>query len=290
MPITFQKSKSLKEVCTLGIGGPASFYCEIHTIEEMQEALAVCQSQNLKFFILGKGSNCFFDDDGFNGAILHNKIDFFHSDSGSFYVGAGYSFSLLGTQTAKLGFGGLEFAAGIPASVGGAIFMNAGANGQETSTFLNSVDYVDEFGELKCFKKDELNFSYRNSSFQRLKGAIVGATFKLSPCSDSRNKQIAIIKHRQKSQPYKDKSAGCIFKNPEGNFAGKLIEISGLKGFQLGGAKVSDVHANFLINAGDASAKDFLALMEYVKKEILTKTGIQLQSEVCYVPRDRISS
>lgn len=289
-PTNFQQNKSLKQVCTLGIGGLAAFYVEVRSVAEMQETLRQCRLLNLNFFILGKGSNCLFDDEGFNGVIIHNKIDFFEQSLGTFHIGAGYSFSLLGTQTAKLGFGGLEFAAGIPASVGGAVYMNAGANGGETSEFLTSVDFIDEKGNLHLFKREELQFSYRNSPFQQLKGSIVGATFSLPPSESARSKQLEIVKYRQSTQPYKDKSAGCIFKNPYRGSAGQLIDSCGLKGFQIGGAQVSEMHANFLINFEDATSKDFLALMVHIKDEIERKKGIKLQSEVCYVPSQRISS
>src|ERR1700741_1309646 len=135
-----QSNKPLKDVCTLGIGGPARYFIEAHTIEDIQQALQFCKVEGLDFFILGKGSNCLFDDRGFDGLVISNKIDFFANPSpGVFHVGAGYSFSLLGVQTARQHWSGLEFASGIPCTVGGAIFMNAGANGSETCTALSSV-------------------------------------------------------------------------------------------------------------------------------------------------------
>lgn len=290
-PLDFLKNISLKTLSTLGIGGFANYYLEIKTIEEMQMALRFCKSNGWDFLVLGKGSNCLFDDKGFEGAILHNKIDFFETPaSGVFHIGAGYSFSLLGSQTARASFGGLEFASGIPASVGGAVFMNAGANGSETSETLVSVDYVDEYGILHTFKKSEIEFSYRTSSFQKLKGAIVGATFALANSPFAREKQLEIIQYRKKSQPYNERSAGCIFRNPENNFAGKLIDQSGLKGFSLGGAKVSEKHANFLINSEEAASQDFLALISHVKKVVEEKTGVKLESEVWHVPCQRIQS
>lgn len=287
----FQKSKSLKELTTLAIGGETLSYLEIKTIESMQKAIVDCHSLKLDYFLLGKGSNCLFEDKTYQEAILHNKIDFCEMTApGVFHVGAGYSFSLLGTQTARQNFGGLEFASGIPASVGGAVYMNAGANGAETFNCLISVDYIDDRGVLYCLKKEELIFGYRTSSFQKLKGAIVGATFQLFPSKDARQKQLEIIRYRQNTQPYKDKSAGCVFKNPQNHCAGKLIEDSGLKGFRLGGAQVSEKHANFLINTGTATCKDFLDLMEHVKRTVANQTSIVLESEVRLVPSRRISS
>lgn len=291
LPAHLLKPKSLKELTTLAIGGIAESYLEIKTVNSMQKALLECRSLKLDYFILGKGSNSLFEDTTYQEAILHNKIDFCEMIApGVFHVGAGYSFSLLGTQTARQNFGGLEFASGIPASVGGAIFMNAGANGSETSNCLVSVDYIDEMGAFHCLKKEELSFSYRTSPFQKLKGAIVGATFQLFPSKEARQKQLDIIRYRQNTQPYKEKSAGCVFKNPQNHCAGKLIEDSGLKGFCLGDAQVSEKHANFLINRGTATCQDFLNLMEHVKQTVLKQTFIVLESEVRLVPSRRISS
>lgn len=282
-----QENKSLKDLTTLGIGGPARYYIEVKSISELQEALRYCHEKRLRHFILGKGSNCLFDDRGFNGCIIHNKIHFSNSlGQGHYHVSAGYSFALLGAQTAKEGFSGLEFASGIPASVGGAIFMNAGANGQETKDALYSVDYVTATGELKTFLKEDLIFTYRYSSFQDFDGAIAGATFALTPAKEARSKQLELIGYRQKTQPYGEHSAGCIFRNPDGDFAGKLIEECGLKGFAIGEAEVSKLHANFLINKDSASSKDFTALIEHIRRTIREKKGIELESEVRVVPYD----
>lgn len=277
----FQCNKPLREVCTFGIGGPALYYKEIHTIEEMQQAILVCNEKNLPYLVLGKGSNCLFDDRGFNGAVLCNKIDFLKTPSaGVFHVGAGYSFSLLGAQTARQNWAGLEFASGIPATVGGAVFMNAGANGSEACEHLISVDYVTDQGKLVTFSKGDLRFSYRHSPFQSMKGAIVGATFALSPCDSARAKQLDIISYRKKTQPYGDKSAGCVFRNPPVGHAGALIDQAGLKGSAIGGAKVSEMHGNFIVNTSGATCQEVLQLIEAVKKKVRETAGVDLESEV----------
>lgn len=278
------QNKPLSSLSTLGIGGPANLYTEVRQVEEMQSILSYCKKNHLNFLILGKGSNCLFDDRGFNGCVIHNKIDFLENLNGLFKVGAGYSFSRLGTQTAKLSYGGLEFAAGIPASVGGAVFMNAGANGAETKDHLYSVDFVDENGILTTYRKDDILFSYRYSIFQDKKGAIVSASFLLKETEEARSKQIAIINTRQKTQPYGDKSAGCVFRNPEDQPAGKLIDECGLKGFSIGNASVSSLHANFLINQSEATAADFKELIAKVKQTVKEKTGTALECEVRMVP------
>lgn len=285
IPVTFQQDKLIRNHCTFGIGGPAKYLVEVRTVDEMKEAIQTCNSQSLPYIILGKGSNCLFDDRGFQGTVIINKIAFMESPSpGIFHVGAGYSFSLLGAQTARQGWSGLEFASGIPATVGGAVFMNAGANGNETCKHLATVDYVSHDGELKILNKEDMAFSYRTSSFQKMKGAIVGATFALTPSTEARQKQLDIISYRTKTQPYSDKSAGCMFRNPNCGFAGALIEKCGLKGSMIGGAKVSDLHANFIINANDATSHDVLTLVEQIKEKVREQTGVELEAEVRFIP------
>lgn len=281
----FQENRLLSELCTFNIGGPARYFTEVHTIDEMRDALLACKERKLSYFILGKGSNCLFDDRGFNGVVILNKIDFLERPEPHIYhVGAGYNFSLLGTQTARQGFSGLEFASGIPGTVGGAVFMNAGANATETCSCLTSVDYMSETGELKTLLKEQLHFSYRTSSFQNMPGAIVGATFTLQLSETARTKQIDIINARKKTQPLNMPSAGCIFRNPSCGHAGALIDKSGLKGTSIGGAQVSPVHANFIVNIGGATASNVQDLIKHICEVVKEKTGTHLDSEVRYIP------
>lgn len=282
---SFQQGKLLSEVTTFGIGGPANYYVEVRNVPEMQEVLRFCSLHKMPFFVLGKGSNTLFDDRGYKGVVIANRIDFMEQPSeGCFHVGAGYSFSLLGTQTARQGWSGLEFASGIPGSVGGAVYMNAGANGHETCESLVAVEYVKADGELCTLTKSDVEFKYRFSSFQSASGAIVGATFQLQKSSTARQQQLDIIKYRKSTQPYGDKSAGCVFRNPNCGHAGALIDKCGLKGESIGGALVSPVHANFIVNKERATAKDILALIEHIKKTVHTNTGIELESEVRVIP------
>lgn len=279
----------LKDFCTLGIGGPARYFLEVRTIEQMQKALMWCRKEKISYVIVGKGSNCLFDDSGYSGAVLINKIEFIERPSpGTFHVGAGYSFSLLGVQAARTGWGGLEFASGIPGSIGGAVCMNAGANQTETSQTLASVDFVDQEGALIKIPRSDLAFSYRHSPFQTCGGSIVGATFVLHPKAEARKQQIEIIKKRKETQPYRSQSAGCIFLNPYSKHAGALIEQCGLKGVMVGGAQVSKVHANFLINAGGATCEDMQTLIRLVQQRVREKTGIELASEVRYIQNEMV--
>ncbi len=280
----FQRNKSLKSLSTFGIGGEAKYFIEVADISLMESVVRFCRENSLDFIVIGKGSNSLFNDRGFDGVVILNKISFCHRSGFDVEVGAGYSFSLLGVQTARDGLSGLEFACGIPASVGGAIYMNAGANGQETKDSLVEVCFIDASGQRKVGNKDQLEFSYRFSSFQKMRAVIVSAKFQLAPLADARSKQLAIIEYRSATQPYKDKSAGCVFRNPAGHSAGALIEKSGLKGFSLGGAAISSVHANFIINAEGATACDVMKLAKHVQNTVKEKMGIELEMEVRCIP------
>ncbi|NGX26602.1 MAG: UDP-N-acetylenolpyruvoylglucosamine reductase [Chlamydiae bacterium] len=282
---SFQKNQSLAEFSTFGIGGAARFFTKVETIEELQEILTYCHSHKLSFHILGKGSNSLFHDEGFDGLVILNKIQFCEIEGSEVHVGAGFSFSLLGVKTARIGLSGLEFASGIPASVGGAIFMNAGANGAEICDTLQEVIFIDEKGDQKVLERDEFSFSYRYSAFHAMRGAIASARFALTTLDTARKKQLEIVAYRVKTQPYGERSCGCIFRNPEGESAGALIEKCGLKDKKVGGAKVSSLHANFIINTQDASSKDVLALAKYVSKNVKEQTGITLEMELRTIPK-----
>ena len=275
MPLKVQKGRFLSEFSTLSIGGPIESFVQVSTVEEMCEAF----KYNIPKMVIGKGSNCLFDDRGFKGLVILNKIDFCNWDGATVTAGSGYSFSLLGVQSARKNLTGLEFASGIPASVGGAVFMNAGANGKETSDHLISVDYYD--GKTrKTISKKELEFSYRFSSFHKMKGVILSATFSLRRKEIARKTQLEIVTHRMKTQPLKDKSIGCIFQNPEKQSAGAIIDECGLKGLRIGGAEVSTIHANFIINRIGATSSDIKKLIKLVQQKVFQQTGIYLQPEV----------
>jgi UDP-N-acetylmuramate dehydrogenase len=280
-----EEGRPLRNLTTIGIGGEARWYIEIHQIEQMQSILKFCHQESLPYFILGKGSNTLFDDRGFNGVVIANRIHFMNeSDQGLFHVAAGYSFSLLGSQTARKGWSGLEFASGIPGSVGGAVFMNAGANGSETCDSLIQVQFITHEGELKVLKRSELQFDYRTSSFQSIPGSIISASFQLQPSETARQRQLEIIRYRQMTQPYSEKSAGCIFRNPSMKSAGALIDQAGLKGLKVGGAKVSTLHANFIVAEEAAYAQDVIALIDLIRDRVKESLGVELESEVRYIP------
>ncbi len=281
---SWQKEILLAPYSTYKVGGPAKLFTKVVHVSQLQDALKYCHEQKIPFYILGKGSNTLFDDLGFNGAVILNAIPSFEQKENLFEVGAGLSFAWLGMQTAKLGYGGLEYAAGIPATVGGAVFMNAGANGQEIAPLVEKVTYVTFAGELQIFDKTQIQFEYRKSSFQNLKGAIANVTLKLALSPGARERQIELIFKRKQTQPLNLPSCGCVFKNGADFSTGMLVEQLGLKGMQIGGAQVSTLHANYIVNIGHAKANDIKALIAKVEEEVYVKAGKRLEKEVRFVP------
>lgn len=283
-PIPIEHNRSLKDLSTFRIGGEARWFCVVKQFDELQTVIRSCYQYRIPYIIIGKGSNCLFDDRGFDGLVVLNKIGFCRFDKNLVSVGAGYSFSLLGVQTARKGWAGLEFASGIPGTVGGAIYMNAGANGAETQDVLQSVTYVNERGEIEEFSREKLQFGYRTSSFQQKRGAIAAAQFQLNPSSKAREDQLSIVAYRQKTQPYGLPSAGCVFRNPPAQSAGALIQQAGLKGLRMGDAEVSLLHANFIVNQGLATSNDVIALAHEVQRQVKEKMGTDLEMEVRKIP------
>jgi UDP-N-acetylmuramate dehydrogenase len=282
--IHIERDVLLGEFSTFGIGGKAKYFVTVQTIPQAQKIMEFCVQNQLHYHLLGKGSNSLFDDRGFDGLVIRMKIDYLDVRDDVVHVGAGFSFSLLGSKTARLGLKGLEFASGIPGSVGGAIYMNAGANGQETKDSLLEILWIDPNGRLCGLEKKSLSFHYRYSSFQKGAGIICGAVFCLKKEEGAKAIQKKYIDYRKATQPYSDLSIGCIFRNPEGGSAGALIEQVGLKNCFVGGATVSSIHANFIVNKGAAKAKDVVDLVEVIQEKVLKETGVFLQTEFCKIP------
>ena len=284
----FLAGRRFSDYSTFGIGGPIRYYFEATNVDDFIEAFRWALSQKIPYFILGKGSNCLFDDRGWDGLVIRNKIEFCEIDQNRVHAGAGFSFALLGSQTARKGLSGLEFAAGIPATVGGAIYMNAGASGQETFDTLSEVLFLTEEGERVNYSKSELKWAYRFSCFQQMRGAILSARFSLKEKMEASETHRLLIKKRVETQPLKEKSAGCIFRNPSGCAAGALIDQCELKGMRVGGAKVSEVHANFIVNDAFATAADVKELIQLVRQRVFEKTGLMLEPEIRWVSLETI--
>ena len=287
MQLVMQKNISLKPYTTFHIGGPARFFASVHSEEEMKEALLFAQREQIPYFVLGKGSNILFDDRGYNGLVIYNQLKKIVWKETFVEVQSGYSFAQLGRKSAQKGLSGLEFASGIPGSVGGAVFMNAGACGVETKDSLQKIYYMEHTGDAYWLDRKSVHFSYRFSSFHQMQGIIIAATFALKKDSVAKTQQKEQLAYRIHTQPYEEKSAGCAFQNPKASSAGFLIEQCQLKGKQIGGAQVSFKHANFIINHNAATAKNVLDLITYIQAEVKRQTQVELETEVRFIPYER---
>lgn len=295
------KSKvELKPLTTMKTGGPAKFLAEPSTSNEILACLDFARDNSLEVFILGAGSNIIVDDDGFDGLVIRLNKEFsniaVYDDSDEEYIcisaKAGCPLSKLGNEAADLGLEGAEFACGIPGTVGGAVFMNAGAYGREIKDIATSIEYIED-GIIKTIDCEDAQFGYRTSLFKKLADegkniVITNLTIKLH--KGDREKVMAYVKElrekRVNSQPLTVPSAGSTFKRPEGYFAGKLIEDSGLRGFCLddSGAQVSPKHCGFIVNNnGTCGSKDLKKLINYVQNKVYEDSGVHLECEVRFI-------
>lgn len=269
---------------TWRIGGPADAWIEVKNQEGMRKTLEILNLYEIPWKVLGKGSNLLVSDKGFRGAILsienaYKSISIRHT---TIRVGAGFSMIRMANLAAKHGLTGLEFAGGIPGTVGGAVYMNAGAHGSDISNILVEADLILPNGDFTIWKKADFQFRYRSSNLQKTSGILLAVEFRLEEGERKKiaEKMAAFKDRRRKTQPYQLPCAGSVFRNPEGNFAGKLIEELGLKGFRIGDAQISAIHANFIVNLGHATAKDVLAVMEHVQEKIYQAYHIEMVPEV----------
>lgn len=273
---------SLKDYNTYRIGGKTRYLVKPYNIDSLKELLNYIKNNNLKYIIIGNGSNIILPDSDYDGVvILLSKLNEIKINENTVNAFCGVSLTYFVNELVKNNLGGLESLSGIPGTLGGAIVNNAGCYGQTISDKLDSVTYL-ENGEIKTINKEECNFSYRDSIFKKNKNFIIlSAKFKL----DYKNKEemLNIIKEnmikRNTSQPLNYPNAGSVFRNPIGYSAGKLIEEAGLKNYHINGAYVSDKHANFIINKNNASSEDIIELIEYIQKEISEKYNIKLKLE-----------
>jgi UDP-N-acetylenolpyruvoylglucosamine reductase len=268
---------------TLRIGGPAQYWFEPDTEEGFARLVRACAQKKVPLFVMGRGSNLLVRDGGIRGAVVYLGRGEFRKlevRGNQISAGAGVRQKELALAARDAGLGGFEWFEGIPGNVGGALRMNAGAMGQETFGQVVSVRYVDHTGEFNTRTPEEIEVHYRNVPFFRDHYA-VSATFRGQPesLSSIEGRLEASMLKRRNSQP-RESSAGCVFKNPAQIPAGKLIEELGLKGFRLGGARVSEVHGNFLVNERQATAEEFLALIAHVREAAWRERGVELQTEV----------
>lgn len=278
-----EKDISLSTLTTYKTGGIAKLVVYPNNINNLKQMLKLIHKYNIKYFILGKGSNTLFSDKEFNGVIIKlDKLNNFKIKQTEIYVESGMILSELVQASVKNELTGLEFAIGIPGTIGGAIYMNAGAYGNNMSNIVKSVIVLNEKFQIKELPLEKLKFDYRYSIFQANKNLIcIAANIKLEHGNHDEiaGKIKENLLKRKNSQPLEYPSAGSVFRNPEGNYAGKIIEELGLKGKNIGGAEISTKHANFIINKNNASSSDILNLIKLVQKEVKDKYKIDLKLE-----------
>jgi UDP-N-acetylmuramate dehydrogenase len=281
----FLENLPLDQYTTFRIGGRADLFFIPEDEEDLKQGLSYCFEKKIPWFILGNGSDLLISDDGIEGMVIHLGHSYFKRmtfEQNRVTVGAGVKTAVLLRDAVEKSLGGIEFLAAVPGTMGGALYMNAGTYLGEISSVVEEVRILDESLNAKWLSKDDLDYRYRHSLFQQKPWVIVEGKLKLLRVEKktSQLKVQEILERRKKTQPLGVASAGSAFKNPSSCSAWKLIDDSGLRGFSMGDAAVSDIHANFVINKGSATAKDVLKLMRHIQETVLGKTGILLEPEI----------
>lgn len=277
----------LARYTSMKIGGPADYFIEVENGAALAALLPLLQRQNVPVCLLGNGSNLLISDRGVRGAVIHLGGEFkkiaWHDegDSVRVVVGAAYAVTQLARAAARQGFAGLEFAEGIPGSVGGALVMNAGAYGSEFEKVVEQVEAVNAAGERVLWSRAEMTFSYRDSHLPAGM-AVTRITMRLRKglVAEVSSKLRELVGRRKSSQPSGFPNSGSMFRNPPGDFAGRLIEAAGLKGRRMGQAQIAQRHANFIVNLGGAKAEEVRQLMELARSEVKRQFGVELIAEV----------
>lgn len=280
--------KEMEPLCahtTFRIGGPAAFYLVPEQAEEVKKAIAFANERELPFLTIGRGSNVLFQDEGYDGVVIEVGRGMEHielMDDGRIRAAAGTGIGALAAAAARESLSGLEFASGIPGTLGGAVTMNAGAYGGEIRDCLVSATVLDADGAMQELEKDELELGYRTSVIQKKGYIVLEALFQMKE-GDRRaiqQRMREMNESRRQKQPLEYPSAGSTFKRPEGHFAGKLIEDAGLRGYRVGDAQVSEKHCGFVINRGNATAAQVRELIAHVQEKVFQMAGIKLEPEV----------
>jgi UDP-N-acetylmuramate dehydrogenase len=283
---TLRAQTSLSAFTSYRVGGEAEWYVSPRDLESLQASIDYAQEHDLRITVLGAGSNLLVSDRGIPGLVIatrHLRSKHFNPATGQLTVSAGEAIPALAWNAAALGWEGLEWAVGIPGTVGGAVVMNAGAHNSCVANMLVSAQVLSPDGTLATLTPEELGYTYRSSLLQGGKQIVTQATFQLQPGADplavtARTKEHK--KHRLSTQPYSYPSCGSVFRNPKPYTAGWLIEQTGLKGYQLGGAQVAQLHANFIVNRGGAKANDIFSLIRHIQHEVQERWSIWLEPEV----------
>lgn len=284
-----QLDAKMSENIYFKVGGPVDILLTPNTVQQLKDAITICKQNKIPFYVIGNGSNLLVKDGGIRGVVIKlselNKIE---RVGNKIIAECGALLKDVSTEAVKGALSGFQFACGIPGSVGGAVFMNAGAYDGEISFVIESAEVLDENQEIIVLTKEQLNLGYRQSIVMEKGYVVLSATFNLTP-GDKEKIQARVDElttRREERQPLEYPSAGSTFKRPEGYFAGKLIEDAGLKGFTIGGASVSDKHAGFVVNNGNGTAKDVLDVIYHVRDEVKRQFGVDLYPEVRILGED----
>lgn len=288
--IAYACNEPLAAHCTFQIGGPADLFVQPASTEQIAGLLQQAQQESLALLVLGKGSNVLFADAGYRGVVLHLGTAFSGMrllDEQTISCDSGASLSRLCLFACEHGLAGLEFAYGIPGSVGGAIYMNAGAYGGEVKDVLLSARHIASNGQMGSLAGEALQLSYRHSVYTDSGLVIAGGDFRLQPDNKDviRARMDDCMNRRRQKQPLEFPSAGSTFKRPQGDYASALIDRCGLKGRRVGGAVVSEKHGGFVVNTGGATCADVLALIEIIRQEVQAQTGYLLECEMKIINR-----
>lgn len=289
-PDTVMEDEPMKKHTTFRAGGKAEFFLEPAKEEELVCTVNLCRKYKVPFIILGNGSNFLVRDNGIAGAVIHigKNLEAVEIKGNDMEAQAGALLSQIARKAAESSLSGMEFAAGIPGSLGGAIAMNAGAYGGEMKQIVKNVRVLTDNGRILTIEAEDMEFGYRHSMIEKTGCIVLSARLCLKKGSKEAIflEMKELLRRRKEKQPLEYASAGSTFKRPAGHFAGQLIMEAGLKGYRVGDAMVSEKHCGFVVNTGNASARDILDVMEHVKHTVWEKSGIMLEPEVKILGRD----
>lgn len=275
--------EKLSEYVNFKVGGPADILLIPNSKEQVIKSIKICKENNIPFYLIGNGSNILVRDGGFRGVVLSLKnVKNIYVDGEKIEAECGVMLKEVSDKAIENSLTGFEFACGIPGTIGGAVFMNAGAYDGEISKVIESAEVIDENCNIIRLSREELDFGYRSSLVMKKGYTVLSAVFKLEKGQVKTIKELIedLTKKRESKQPLEYPSAGSTFKRPTGYFAGKLIQDAGLKGYSIGGAAVSEKHSGFVINKGNATAKDITDLIKHIQDEVKKQFGVDLHPEV----------
>ena len=279
-----KRDEPMKKHTTFRIGGPADIFVTPEDESQFLAAVRLCRQEGMPYYILGNGSNLLVSDSGYRGAVIETEkaLSRLEADGETLKAGAGILLSVLAKEALRLSLTGLESASGIPGTLGGGVVMNAGAYGFELKDVLESVRLLDREGNVRTVPAGELKLGYRYSTIPETGSIVLEAALRLKKGDPEaiRARMEELAAQRKSKQPLEYPSAGSTFKRPEGYFAGKLIDDAGLRGFQVGGAQVSEKHCGFVINRGDATAEDVMELCRQVQEKVFQKFGVRMDMEI----------